>query len=204
MPTQPKVNNPSQGGLWGIMGGSFNPIHLGHLAMSQAVMLSLEADGMLFVPARRHPLKNDEELAANYPDRLAMVRMAIENNPRFRLEEAPPDIVFTVDLIDYLRHRYPKGRFFLPLGADIVGEFHKWHKYREIESGVQVVITARPGFAVNPRADGVLKGADLIDIPQYDISSSDIRRRIRTHLPIAYMVPESVEQYIYARRLYAR
>lgn len=185
------------------MGGTFNPVHLGHLIMAESVMYSLQADGMLFIPVRHHPLKSDTTLTGTYEHRLAMLQLALVSNPRFAIEETPEDLVFTIDLIDLLRHKYPSARFFLPLGSDIVAEFHQWHKYNEIEENIAVVVASRPGHQLCKRDDGVLRSAECVMIPQYDISSSDIRSRMRTKRSIKYMVPETVETYIKAHDLYA-
>jgi len=175
---------------------------MGHLIMAEAVMHSLRADGMLFVPARSHPLKAHVELS-NYPQRYEMVRLAISGNTRFCLEEPPEDSGYTIDLIDYLQSRYPKAKLFLTVGSDIIDEFDSWRLYREIESRIKIVIAARPGFRNKSRSDGVLDGAERIMIPQIDISSSDIRKRLKENRSITYLVPEAVERYIRETRLYA-
>lgn len=184
------------------MGGTYNPVHLGHLIMAESVLHSYDADGMLFVPARTHPLKSNDEIATPYEDRLAMVRLAIAGNEQFRIEESPEYSAYTIDLIDFLQNKYPAARFFLPIGSDLIDEFHKWHKYAEIEERVQIVIASRPGYQFVSRTDGVLKSAEHVVIPQYDISSRDIRRRLASRMSIRYMVPEAVRDYIAERTLY--
>ncbi|NMC45131.1 MAG: nicotinate (nicotinamide) nucleotide adenylyltransferase [candidate division Zixibacteria bacterium] len=201
MPRQGTRNNPSQGSVWGIMGGSFNPIHVGHLIMAESVMYSRQAAGMLFVPAGNHPLKADRQMA-DYADRVAMVRTALRGNPGFRLEEPPPGPGYTLDLIDCLRSRYPAADFFLAVGADIVEEFSSWYKYEELARCVRIAIAARPGYRFPPPGTGPLGAAERIIIPQIDISSSDIRRRVQSHLSIRYLVPDGVRKIIETRRLY--
>jgi nicotinate-nucleotide adenylyltransferase len=183
------------------MGGSFNPVHLGHLIMAESVMHSLDAQGILFVPARAHPLKPDRALA-DYADRVAMVGAAIKGNPSFLLEEPPEGPGYTLDLIDYLRSRYRAADFFLAVGSDIADEFASWYKYEEVEQSVRIVIAARPGYKFPALGRGILGGAERVIIPQYDISSSDIRQRLQMHLSIRYMVPDSVRRIIETRRLY--
>ncbi len=184
------------------MGGTFNPVHNGHLIMAESVMHSVEADGMLFIPARKHPLKPANEIESSYDDRKAMVVMAIDSNPQFRLEDGPEHSGYTIDLIDYLKHKYPHATFFLPIGSDIIDEFHKWYKYDEIEALISIVIAARPGHSDSRRTDGVLKSAEYVIIPQYDVASSTIRERVKNRMSIKYLVPESVELFIYSRGLY--
>lgn len=184
------------------MGGTFDPPHYGHLVMAETVRHSVNADGMLFVPAREHPFKSDRQLS-EYGHRVEMVRMAIADNERFRLEAPPENMKFTIDLIDYLRHRYPSAEFFLAVGSDIVDEFENWRKHDEIEHSIRIVIAARPGSDPQPRDRGVLRGAERIMIPQYDVSSTAIRERARSHFSIRYMTPEPVIRYITEKRLYA-
>ena len=171
--------------------------------MAESLMHSLEADGMLFIPARKHPLKPDTELVSTYADRLAMVSLATKSNDRFLVLEPPEFSPYTIDLIDYLQNKFPTARLFLPIGSDITGEFHKWHKYAEIEDRIKIVIASRPGHHLACRTDGVLKSAEHVVIPQYDIASSVIRERVKSRMSIKYMVPEAVEKYIYSRSLYA-
>ena len=184
------------------MGGTFDPIHYGHLIMAESVMHSVDADGMLFIPARTHPFKPHERLS-DFGHRAEMVRLAIEDNVRFRLETPPESSHYTIDLIDYLRARCPRAAFFLPVGSDIIEEFHAWHKHEEIERSVRIVIASRPGYRVKASAGDALRGAERIIIPQYDISSTEIRRRVRLNMSIKYMVPDAVAEYIFREGLYA-
>ncbi|MFH1701543.1 MAG: nicotinate (nicotinamide) nucleotide adenylyltransferase [Candidatus Zixiibacteriota bacterium] len=203
MPNRQKLINPSEGGLWGIMGGAFNPIHLGHLVMANSLMQSLEADGMMFVPSINHPLKNDHNLSSSYEDRFNMVSLAIEGNESFIIEHPPESSPYTFDLVDYLQNKYRLARFFLPIGSDIINEFHQWYKSSEIEQHIRVVIAVRPGFEVKPRLDGLLKGAEIINIPQLKIASRELRHMIKSNISIKYLVPPQVEDYIKKRGLYA-
>jgi len=201
LPNPEKINSPSRGGAWGILGGTFNPVHMGHLIMAESVMHSVNADGMLFVPAKWHPFKSNRQIS-NYNERVEMLKAAITDNIHFLLEEPPADSGYTIDLIDYLRTRYTAAEFFLVVGSDILEEFDTWYKHEEIEQSVRIVIAARPGYRLKGRDHSILKGAERIMIPQYDISSSDIRERVRSRLSIRHMVPEAVKKYIYEKGLY--
>ena len=184
------------------MGGTFNPVHMGHLVMAESVMHSIKAEGMVFVPARLHPFKGERQIN-NYKSRLAMVEAAIGSNRRFVLEKPPLDLQYTIDLIEYLRDKYITAEFSLVIGSDIIEEFVGWHKYEEIVQSVRIIIAARPGHRIRTRKDdNTLDGAERIMIPQYDISSSDIRERVRSRRSIKYMVPEAVEEIIYKEGLY--
>lgn len=184
------------------MGGTFDPVHLGHLILAETVMQSLKADGMMFVPAKSHPFKS-KIILGDFPKRVEMVQLAIEGNKRFRLEEPPGHSGYTIDLIEYFESKYPEAQFFLAIGSDIIDEFDSWYKYEEIQQRIKIVVAARPGFRMKTRGDGVLEGAERIVIPQYDISSREIRKRVKNHRSIRYMVPEAVERYIREKELYA-
>ncbi|MCP4566376.1 MAG: nicotinate (nicotinamide) nucleotide adenylyltransferase [FCB group bacterium] len=185
------------------MGGTFNPVHMGHLVMAEAVMHSVEADGMIFIPARLHPFKPDNHVN-NYDQRREMVRAALSSNHRFVLEDSPPDLQYTIDLIDYLQGKYTAVELLLIIGSDLVEEFESWHKYEEIVDRIKIVIAARPGYSFNTAGNDVLKGAERIMIPQYDVSSCDIRERVRSRMSIKYMVPAEVEKIIYQEGLYVK
>lgn len=196
-----KPSSPTDGGNWGIVGGSFDPIHLGHLIMAESIMSSLKADGMIFVPTLSHPLKTNDTDKSSFPDRLAMVEQAIAPNPRFYLQEPPAGPGYTLDLIDYLRNLFPRTRLFLVVGSDIVEEFSSWYENDEIERSIKIIIATRPGF--DPQTNGsILKGAERVMIPQIDISSTNIRRRLARRQSIKYMVPSIVEQFILEKGLY--
>lgn len=203
MPKQLQATNPSQGGLWGIMGGTFNPIHFGHLVMANSLMRSLKADGMLFIPSVNHPLKKETDLASSYADRFEMVSQAIADNEKFVIENPLENSPYTIDLIEYLREKYSRAQFFLPIGSDIINEFHQWYKSDQIEKQVRIVIAVRPGFEAKPRSDGLLKSAEIINIPQLEIASRDLRKMIKSGISIKYLVPPQVENYIKKQGLYA-
>jgi nicotinate-nucleotide adenylyltransferase len=200
---RPKKISPQSGGTWGIVGGTFNPIHLGHLILAESVRQTLNADGMLFVPARKHPLKSSEVLESTYPDRVTMVDLAIDSNPHFVREDPPENSEYTIDLVAGLRTKYPGAAFFLTMGADIIPEFDRWHRHLELVEMIDIVIADRPGWADFETKGTVLYKARRVHIPQYDISASGIREQVRSGRQITYLVPEAVETYIIEHGLYA-
>ncbi len=200
-PREAMITDPAQGGRWGIMGGTFNPIHYGHLIMAESVRESCSADGMLFLPARTHPFKPLDR-TISLENRVAMVDMAIADNPHFRLEIPPEGTTYTFDQINWLKTTFPSAGFFLVVGSDIVEEFASWYKHEELESTVEIIVAARPGYHDEFQADEQLESARRVMIPQYDISSSDIRNRLVSGKSITYMVPPDVEAYIYQKGLY--
>jgi nicotinate-nucleotide adenylyltransferase len=200
LPTPSQTNSPSQGGLWGIIGGTFNPIHLGHLVLAEAVREELGADGILFVPAPVHPYKASGVLAP-YSDRLAMVRAAIEENEQFILEELPLDARYTIDQLRLIRERYPEARFVFAIGADLAAELESWHKPGDVVSSIDIIIASRPGYPANGGGE-LLRDAKRVAIPLIDLSSSDIRKRLAEQRSIRYLVPAAVERIIRTRGLY--
>ena len=129
-----------------------------------------------------------------------MLKLATADNKSFNIAESP-DSPYTIDLIDFIKNQYPKAQFFFVIGSDIVEEFQSWYKYEEVIESIKIIIAARPGYAL-PKAAGIFKSADIVKIPQYDISSHDIRDRVKSRMSIKYMVPEAVERYICQKGLY--
>ena len=187
--------------MWGIVGGTFNPVHMGHLILAESILNSVGADGILFIPTRSHPFKSGE-IINNYDDRLAMLKLGTADNNSFQILE-PPDSPYTIDLIDFIYARYPQAEFFMVIGSDILSEFSSWYRYEDIVENIKIIIAARPGYKLSA-IPPILKSAERVMIPQYDISSSAIRERLVNQISIKYMVPEAVEKYIYEKRLYAR
>lgn len=170
--------------------------------MAETIRQSCRADGMLFVPTRRHPLKPHTELS-NYSARVAMIKAAIAGNDYFQFFSPPRDSGYTIDLLGYLCRKCPAAKFFLAIGSDIIDEFEQWYQYDEIIRTVEIVIAYRPGYVGSKRANKIMKNAKRISIPQCDISSTDIRKRVKTGRSIKYLVPAAVEKIIYNRGLYA-
>jgi nicotinate-nucleotide adenylyltransferase len=185
----------------GILGGSFDPIHFGHLLMAQSAAEALKLDAVFFVPAFRSPFKTRRSL----PDaskRLFMVKEAIKGNPVFKLYDGElrrGEISFTIDTLKELKAKYPKATFHLLMGADNLRSFHRWRDPQGILKLARLVVLNRPGFDKNyPKRWPFLK----INMPAVDISSSDIRQRLKTRRSIWYLTPKAVIRYIMRYRLY--
>jgi nicotinate-nucleotide adenylyltransferase len=200
----------------GVLGGSFDPVHLGHLIAAECVRDALELDLVLFVPAHRSPLKEEVEAAA--PHRLEMVRLAIGDHPFFAvstvdLDRPPPS--YTVDTLALLRHAYPRAAFYLIIGYDSYQEFDRWRQPELIVRQAELVVVSRPGFptagsplwerhpaAAPSAAWRQFARVHFVDIPLIGISSTDIRRRVREGRTISFQVPAAVERYILSHGLY--
>ena len=186
----------------GLLGGTFNPVHLGHLVLAEQVRERLRLDEIWFIPVAQPPLKTEPDLAPA-ADRLRMVTLAIAGHPAFRasdLEIRRGGKSYTVDTLRAVRaHESPATAFFFLVGSDACGQLRKWREFPEILRLCRFVIVARPGF----RAAQLPRGVRTIAMTPLDISATDIRRRIAHRQSIRYLVPAAVRRYILRRRLYA-
>jgi nicotinate-nucleotide adenylyltransferase len=184
----------------GILGGSFNPIHTGHMLMAEAALDEMRLDRVFFIPANCSPHKKSNE-SASAKDRLAMVKAAIKGEPRFSVNDCEikrGGMSYAVDTLKYLRGIYPKATMYWILGADSLDLLHTWRDVPGILKLAAFVAVNRPGF--KPKTKVKVK---TIEMPGVDISSSDIRRRVRAKKSIRYLTPEAVVRYISQNKLYA-
>jgi len=184
----------------GLFGGSFDPIHHGHLIVARVAAESLGLDEVRFMPAREQPFKHGRH-AAPAADRAVMLELAIAGSPGFAVERAElerPGPSYTVDTLESLRAREPRAAFTLLLGADAAAELGAWHRAGELPSLARIVVLARPG---TPVPSSPLIAASL-EVPAVDISATEIRRRARAGLPVRYWVPDAVAEYMARHRLY--
>jgi nicotinate-nucleotide adenylyltransferase len=184
----------------GLFGGSFDPIHHGHLLVAQAVVESLGLEELRFVPAREQPFKIGRH-AAPAETRARMVALAIAGEPRFavdriELERAGPS--YTVDTVRALREREPGRAFAVLVGADAARDLEKWHEVETLAKLASFVILSRPGTTI-PSLPWSVR---VVPVPAVDISATDIRRRVAVGRSIRYWVPDPVAECIVADRLY--
>jgi nicotinate-nucleotide adenylyltransferase len=192
-----------------VFGGSFNPIHYGHLLLADEVLDALGLDRVLFVTAPQPPHKPSAQLAPA-PDRHAMVELAIAGRSQFaasdlELRRAGPS--YTVDTLDALR--IPREELFLIVGSETFLDLLTWRAPRRVAELAQIVVVPRAGSAFDPESAAARKVVHEIgDEPRIvyatslPISASDLRRRVREGRSIAYRLPETVAAYIHAKRLY--
>jgi len=179
----------------GVFGGTFDPVHVGHLAIANAALDDIPLERVLFVPARRSPLKAEGPVAGEI-DRLRMLEDSIVGEPRFgisRVELDRPGPSFTVDTLAELR---PEGELFLIVGSDAYADFPRWRDPQRIRSLASIVVAARPG------APGVPQDVRLLDAPLLDISSRELRARAARGKSLRYLVTEAALRYIEEHRLY--
>jgi len=188
----------------GIFGGSFDPIHNGHLAIALAALESIPLDRVLFVPARRSPLKPDAPIAAER-DRLAMLELAISDEPRFqcsRIELDRTEPSYTVDTLEALAG---EGRLFLILGADAARDLPRWRRPQRVRELATIVVARRALRAQGPLPLGS-EGGDAagipLDTPLMDISARELRDRATRGRSLRYLVPDAVWRYIEDHGIY--
>ena len=208
------TRNPAEGPRrLGVLGGSFDPPHLGHLGIAEEARESFALDRVLFVPAAQPPHK-PTGTAAGASDRLAMVRLAVRGNPYFdvsdiELHRKGPS--YTIDTLEELEGIYRGARLFFIVGADSLCELHKWHRAKELVSRFAFVIVKRPGAKAAYRA-GLERAfgraiaakleANFIKAGPYDISATEVRGRVSGGRSIRYLVAPAVERYIIRHGLY--
>ena len=180
----------------GIFGGTFDPIHHGHLILAREALETLELETVIFIPAAASPHKLEQELTA--PDvRLEMLRAAIGSEPDFvfdPMELRRPAPSYTVDTVEALRQRQPDAQFFYLVGEDHVGRLTTWHHFAELSKMVQFVVLARSGVKTEHPYRTIRR--------HLDISATNIRNRVATGRSIRYLVPPAVEKIIRDRHLY--
>lgn len=187
----------------GIFGGTFNPIHLGHLLIAEAAAEALELDRVIFIPSATPPHKRPRVLA-DARHRLRMVKLAIHGNPRFGcsdIEVRRGGPSYSVETLRQLRHAMPRAKFYFLIGADSLRELHKWREAAELARLCEFICVARPGERTPPAR---LRGLRVHKLPGHpaDISSSDIRDRLASGASVRYLVPETVQRYIQKTGLY--
>lgn len=182
----------------GIFGGSFNPIHHGHLLLATWAAEAARLDRVLFIPTGSTPLKDPADLAPAR-SRWAMVQLAIRDNPLFEasdVEARRPGPSYTVDTLRGLRR--PGVRLHLMLGADALRLLPHWKESEAVKRMVRFLILKRPGHRLRTGLPKQL----IVACPQVDVSGTEIRDRVRKGRPIRYFVPEAVERYIRKKGLY--
>lgn len=188
----------------GLYGGTFNPIHVGHLIVIESVREQMLFDRLLFIPSANPPNKSDPSLAPA-ADRLNMARLALDGNPDFEVSDVETSrggISYTVDTLAALAGLYPRATLSLIIGADNLIEFQTWKSPDEILEKAELVVMNRPGYAVQGVKSELSRLAKHVNVPQIGVSGTDIRRRVKLGRSIRYLVPPRVEEYIRSKGLY--
>ena len=187
----------------GVMGGTFDPIHLGHLVAASEVAHRFELDEVVFVPTGQ-PWQKSHRAVAPAEDRYLMTVIATAADPRFRVSRVDvdrPGPTYTVDTLRDLRAELGDHDYYFITGADALADILSWRDTDEVLRGAHLIGVTRPGHAlVDP---GLVPGRiSLLEIPALSISSSDVRARVERGAPVSYLVSPGVESYLLKRELY--
>ncbi len=189
----------------GLFFGSFNPIHIGHLAIANYMVEYSDMEQVWFVVSPHNPLKKKESLLSDI-HRLTMVRIAIEYDRRFKasnIEFDLPQPSYTIDTLVYLKEQHPDREFVIIMGADQISAFTKWKNYEELIKSTKRYVYPRPGNTIDIN-DPLMQNAQLIDAPQMDISSSFIRSAIAQGKDIRHFLHQKVWEFIDEMNFYKK
>ena len=190
----------------GVVGGTFDPIHNGHLVLARYVSEEMNLDRTLFIPAASPPHKDHRDDIAASDCRWAMVELALDGIDDFepcRCELDRPGHSYTVDTLRQLRLKHPQAELFLVIGSDNTYDLCNWHDPEGILELCTVVAGSRSIDSRPQSIDAIGANVCIVDTPVIDISSTEIRRRLREGLPVHSMIPDKVAAYISHRRLYS-
>ena len=196
------------------MGGTFDPIHHGHLIMARAAAERLNTLKVILIPSAQPPHKANLAISAA-EDRLEMARRAIQEEPLFEVSDCElkrPGPSFTLETVRYFHQQYPQNQLYWLIGADSISELAGWYHIEQLADECLIVTAARPGF--NPQETQTLKSMltdlqmqrlrqNILATPQVDISATQIRRRIRQNQSVRYLTPPAVIDYIKHQHLYS-
>ena len=194
----------------GLMGGTFDPIHNGHLVTAEEARVQFHLDEVIFIPSGRPPHKNERKVASAH-HRLMMTLLATVTNPHFQVSQVEvdrPGYSYTYDTVSYFQDLYlGKAELYFITGADAILEIIAWKDVEKLFEKCSFIAATRPGFDLSTlEHSGLPKMAKdkifFMEIPALAISSTDVRERVKTGRPIKYLMPSAVATYIYKNHLY--
>jgi len=188
----------------GVFGGTFDPPHVGHLLLAADAREALQLDKLIFIPAGAQPFKVGTPPVASAEDRLEMVRLAVADDANYVVDDAEirrKGLSYTVDTLEHLAERYGGSRLFLLMGHDTLSGFPQWRNPERIRELATLAVMERSG-APSLWNEVDLEGVATVSTRRVDVSSTEIRERLRARKSIKGFVPESVERFIEARGLY--
>ncbi len=198
---------PENGGDWGVLGGSFDPVHNGHLNLAAGICRKRQLQGALIIPAYKHPLKK-HGFVAPYADRIAMLKLALAGQDTLHLCEIEAEQKlsgYTYDTLQSLKKRFPKARFQFIIGSDLVSQLKSWHRADELLKEASFLVGSRP---IGERISGNIPTnthLEFVEIDELNISASDIRKKINGGAAIDdinKLVPTAVAEFIFKKGLY--
>jgi nicotinate-nucleotide adenylyltransferase len=193
----------------GVFGGSFDPVHLGHLILAEQCREQGRLDQVWFLPAARPPHKLEQELTP-FAQRVEMLHLAIAGQPAFRVEELEKDRPgpgYTAVTLEELHRLHPEHEWFLVIGGDALRDLPGWYQPERIVALAELLVMPRPGADLPPVEElrsklGAAVRVQVVDVPLIGISSTALRQKIREGRSVRYLVPRAVEAYIRDKLLY--
>jgi len=194
----------------GVLGGTFDPIHIGHLILAEEARDQLGLSVVYLVPAGDPPHKRDRRLA-NIEDRLEMIARAVAGNPALQVSRADADRPgphYTLDMVRIFQAQLPAGgELYFLMGYDSLAELPDWHRPQELLAACRLVALTRYNVpldwtALETRLPGIRQRVTLLDMPELEISSNQIQARVRAGRSIRYLTPDAVREYIEEKKLY--
>ncbi|HKI89353.1 MAG TPA: nicotinate (nicotinamide) nucleotide adenylyltransferase [Draconibacterium sp.] len=188
----------------GLYFGTFNPIHIGHMAIASFIVDYADIDELWFVVSPQNPHKKKQNLLNDY-HRLEMVHRAVDNDNRFRvsnIEFSLPKPSYTIDTLSYLKDQFPKHHFKIIMGSDNLEKLHKWKNYEQIVENFGIIIYPRPGF--EPSKYELPSTAEIANAPQMDISSTFIRKAIHDGKDVRHFLPQKTWEYLDEMNFYRK
>lgn len=198
---------PEPGQTWGILGGTFDPVHLGHLSLATDMQKAQKLDGVLLVPAFDPPHRA-EQPHASFEDRVAMLTLATEDVSGLiisRIEESLGRPGYTLETVRALGKQHDRIDFRFIVGADNLNLLRTWHRWETVLDEIRLLVGCRPGADLEPIADLPRARIDLVETSMIDLSSTEIRDRVNQGIDpeeLSRMVPPKVATYILERNLY--
>ncbi len=184
----------------GILGGTFNPIHIGHLILAEEALFKLKLDKVIFVPTFIPPHKS-VEAQVKPEDRLEMISLAVDDNDRFEVSTYEIDAKkksYSVDTLKEFSRLYAGAQLYFITGSDLLKDLFSWKDVNDIFKISKFAVANRPGYPVTD----VPTGVETVVITPIEVSSEDVRRRLKAGRSIRYLVPDAVRRYICEKRLY--
>jgi nicotinate-nucleotide adenylyltransferase len=197
----------------GVFGGTFDPVHLGHLILAEQCREQGALDQVWFIPAASPPHKQGQTLTP-FAQRVEMLALAIAGQPTFRIEELEkdrPGPSYTVHTLEEIKRRQPNDELFLPIGSDTLLDLPTWYQPARVIALAGLLVTHRPGWPLPATAEleanlhlpaGTSLRLKVVESPLIDIASRDLRRRAAENRSLRYLVPRAIEAYIHDKRLY--
>lgn len=188
----------------GLFFGSFNPVHIGHMAIANYMLSFTNLDQLWFVVSPLNPFKEKQSLLADY-HRYELINLAIGDNPGMKacnIEFSLPKPSYTIDTLTYLAEKYPQHKFIIIMGSDGLPTFHKWKNYEQILMYYQIYVYPRLGF--DKSEVKVHPSVRIVNAPVIELSSSFIRASIGNGRDIRYFLPEKVYEYVKEMHFYEK